>query len=432
VIARLPESKQDPMPTDVSFTETPDNVARPSHGDTRPESNDAVTLLDVLTLLAQRKRMIGLIVVLVVILGVIVALLWPIEFTAATTMLPPQQGGSMASALTAQLSGLSSLSGMAGGSLGLKNPNDMFVALLKSRTVEDGMIHRFGLMQEYHKTRLVYARAALEKHVVIDGSGKDNLIHISFDDPDPNRAAELANGYVDEFRQLSEHLAITEAAQRRLFFEKQLEDAKNNLSNAEEQLKRMEQQTGVIQIDSQARALMEQGAALRAQIDAKEVEIRSLETFATDQNAQLVQAQQELASLRSQLQKLGGTEAGDDPLLVPKGKVPEASLEYVRRLRDVKYYETIFDILARQYEFAKLDEAREGAMIQVVDVAVPPELRSQPKRGLIVVCSVFIGFILGILVAIFNIGFARAQEDPETNRKLLKLRQALAVRSRAG
>jgi tyrosine-protein kinase Etk/Wzc len=425
-MARLPNRKQESMSTDVSLPERSSDVSRV---EIDTESSQEITLLDILALLAERKRIIGWVTVVIVVAGVITALLWPVEFTAMTTILPPQQGSSLSSALTSQLSGLSSLAGMAGGSLGLKNPNDMLVALMKSRTVEDGMIKRFGLMQEYHKSRLVYARAALEKHIVINGTGKDGLIHISVEDPSPTRAAELANGYVEQFRQLSEHLAISEAAQRRLFFEKQLEGAKDNLENAEEQLKKTEQKTGLIQLDSQARALMEQGAVLRAQIAAKEVEVRSLETFATDQNAQLFQAQQELASLRSQLQKLGGMEAGEDPLLVPKGKVPEASLEYVRRLRDVKYYETIFEILARQYEFAKLDEAREGAMIQVVDPAVPPELRSVPKRGLIVAGSAVAGLILGILFAIFDIGFTRARKDPATSRRLLKLRRALSLRN---
>ena len=213
------------------------------------------------------------------------------------------------------------------------------------------MVQHFGLMQEYRTQYLSDARKKFEHHVTVDGSGKDGLIHISVEDWSPNRAAELANGYVDQFRKLSEHLAITEASQRRLFFEQQLELAKNNLADAEEALKRTEQTTGLIQLDSQTRVLIASAASLRAEIAAKEVQIQAMQTYATDENAQYLEAQKELDGLRAQLAKLGGSEAGqDENLIVPKGKVPEAGLQYVRKLRDVKYYETIFDILARQFE----------------------------------------------------------------------------------
>jgi uncharacterized protein involved in exopolysaccharide biosynthesis len=185
----------------------------------------------------------------------------------------------------------------------------------------------------------------------------------------------------------------------------------------------------VIQLDSQARALIESAASLRAQITAREVQIQGMQMYATGENAQLVQAQTELGSLRAQLAKLGGSEdsAGGE-LIVPKGRVPAAGLEYVRKLRDVKYNETIFDILARQFEIAKLDEAKQGALIQVVDPAIPPDKRSFPKRGLIVVGATAVGFFIGIFVALFQDGFRRLKDDPETTKKLYLFREALSVK----
>jgi uncharacterized protein involved in exopolysaccharide biosynthesis len=263
---------------------------------------------------------------------------------------------------------------------------------------------------------------------MVDGSGKDGLIRISVVDRDPSRAAELANGYVDQFRGLSQHLAITEASQRRLFFERELEQAKDNLANAEEALKRTEQTTGMIQLDSQARALIESATSLRAQITAREVQIQGMQTYATGENAQLVQAQRELESMRAQLAKLGGSEdtAGGE-LIVPKGRVPEAGLEYVRKVRDVKYNETIFEILARQFEAAKLDEAKEGALIQVVDPAVPPDRRSFPKRSYIVLGATGAGFLFGVCTVLFQAGFRRLKANPEAREKLDLLKRALAA-----
>jgi uncharacterized protein involved in exopolysaccharide biosynthesis len=328
----------------------------------------------------------------------------------------------MGAALASQLGNMGGMAALAGGSLGVKTPNDMYVAMFRSRTVEDAMVQHFSLMQEYHAKFSSDARKVFEKRATVDGSGKDGLIRISVEDRDPRHAADIANGYVDQFRLQSQHLAITEASQRRLFFEQQLEQAKDNLANAEEAMKETEQKTGVIQLDSQARALIESAASLRAQVAAKEVQLQGMRTYATGENSQVVQAQQELDSMRAQLAKLGGSEdSASGGLIVPKGQVPEAGLEYVRKLREVKYNETIFDILARQFEVAKLDEAKQGALIQVIDSAVPPDKRSFPKRGLIVIFGILIGFVLSIITVIIQTTWAHLKSDPDASAKIEQL-----------
>jgi tyrosine-protein kinase Etk/Wzc len=400
----------------------------PSGSRQLPPQNE-ISLLDLLIMLAERRRTILAVTATCTIVAIIVSLLLPKSYTATTTLLPPQQSSSMSSILASQLGSLGSMAMLAGGGLaGLKNPNDMYVAMFRSETVEDAMIRDFHLKAEYRARYMADARKAFESHSKVDASGKDNLIHISVTDHDPKRAAEMANGYVNDFHHLSEHLAITEAGQRRIFFQQQLEDAKNKLADAEEALKKTQQKTGLIQLDSQARALIESAAGLRAQIAAKEVQIQAMRTYATGENAQMVQAEQELESLRSQLAALGGSESNPDSLIVPKGKVPEAGLEYLRKLRDVKYYETIFEILARQFEMAKLDEAKEGAVVQVVDPATVPERRSFPKRALIVIVATIVGLFLGVLVALTRAGFAALQADPESAAKLALLRNTLRRR----
>jgi tyrosine-protein kinase Etk/Wzc len=391
---------------------------------------DEVSLLDLLIVLAERKRSIFWITAIFALLAIVISFLLPVSYTATVTLLTPQQNTSMGAMLASQLGSLGGMAALAGGGLGLKNPNDMFVGMLKSRTVEDAMVQHFDLMHEYRKRYVSDARKAFEKHTDVDGSGKDGLIRISVEDHDPKRAADLANGYVDQFRNLSQHIAITEASQRRLFFEGELEQAKDNLANAEEALKATEQKTGLIQLDSQARALIESAATLRAQITEKEVQIQGMQTYATGENAQLVQAQRELEGLRAQLAKLGGSEdSSGSELIVPKGLVPEAGLEYVRKLRDVKYNETIFDILARQFELAKLDEAKQGALIQVVDPAIIPDKKSFPNRGLIVICATFAGVLSGIFFVLASAGIAGLKSAPATNAKILYIKRILSMRS---
>lgn len=384
-----------------------------------------VHLVDVLIVLARRKRFIAFFTVILAVLTALVVLILPSRYTAVTVLMPPTQNSSISTALLGQLSNTSGLASLAGSSLGLKNPNEMFVSLFRSRTVEQAMVQQFDLMHRYHAKKDSQALAAFEAHTSVDLGAKDGLLRITATDADPNEAATLANGYVDQFRHLSEHLAISEASQRRAFFEQQLLEAKSNLTTAEEALKHTEQSTGVLQIDSQARSLIESAAILRAQIGAKEVQLQGMRTYATDNNPAVIETEQELAALRSQLAGLAGSDQGSaQGLIVPKGKVPEAGLEYLRRLRDVKYYETISELIAKQYEIAKLDEAKQGATIQVVDRAVPPDARSFPKRTISVILAAFAGLFLSCTWVLFSNHLGGYRDDPDAARRLQDLRRA--------
>jgi tyrosine-protein kinase Etk/Wzc len=414
-------------------TETPVSDFEDSSGTRQPPGTrtsgnghrNESSLLDLILVVVQRRRTVAGVTAICILLGALAAFLLPKEYRAEVVVLPPQQGSSLSAALGSELAGLNALAELAGGGLGIKNPNDMYVAMLKSHAVEDGMVEHFDLMREYHAKLLSQARTAFEHHVTIHGNLKDGLIHISVEDRSPQRAAELANGYVDQFRDLSQHLAISSAAQRALFFREQLEQAKDKLTDAEESLVQMEQTSGVIEPTSQEHALIDAAVTLRAQIAAQQVQIQTMQTFATGENAQLIEAQQELKSLQSQLAKLAGSEQNPNSLLIPRGKVPQASLEYVRRLRNVKYYETIFEVLARQYELAKLDQAKEGALIQVVDPAIVPDHKSSPHRAIILIVAAVIGLFLGILIALMQNGWKSMQEEPEAGSKIASIRAEL-------
>lgn len=384
-----------------------------------------IHFIDVLIVLARRRRFIALFTLIVAILTAAIVLMLPSRYTAVTVLMPPAQNSSVSTALMGQLSSAGGLASLAGSSIGLKNPSEMFVSLFRSRTVEQAMVQRFDLKRRYHAKKDSQALKAFEVHTSVDVGVKDGLLRVTAWDTDPNEASALANGYVDQFRHLSEHLAISEASQRRAFFEQQLLEAKGNLTTAEEALKHTEQSTGVLQIDSQARSLIESAAMLRAQIGAKEVELQGIRTYATDNNPLVVQAEQELVALRSQLAGLAGSDQDSGQgLIVPKGRVPEAGLEYLRRLRDVKYYETVSELIAKQYEIAKLDEAKQGATIQVVDPAVPPDSRSYPKRTLTVLLAAFAALLLSWAWVVFSNHLGAKTDDPEAQQRLQDLRRA--------
>jgi uncharacterized protein involved in exopolysaccharide biosynthesis len=289
----------------------------------------------------------------------------------------------------------------AAGGLGIKNPNDQQVALLKSRTVEDAMVARFHLQARYRRKYLSAARKRWEQVTNVENGLKDGLIRISVTDQDPRQAAEMANAWVEEYRRFTATLAITEASQRRLFFERELGAAHQDLARAEADMQRTEQRTGVIEIESQARAMIASAAALRGQLAAKQVEIRAMRQFAADRNPDLVRAEQELTEMEGQLAAMdAASDRSSGDLIAPKGTVTEAGLEYTRALREVKYRETVQDLLTRQYEGARVDEARQGAQVQIVDPAVVPDRPTSHYRLWIALGALAASFPLALLAAL--------------------------------
>jgi len=419
---------------DRSFVDTlvaPSPLRGPVPGPLQPLRGGS-TFLAVLVVLARRKWLILWMTIGFAAAACAVSFIIPPEYTATILILPPQQGSSLGSAL-GDLGGLSSLAGLASSALGMKNSADLYVSMLKSESVEDAVIQKYALLREYHKKYFYDARKRLEWHTTIDGSKKDGLIRLSFEDHNPARAAEIANGYIEILRSLSQHLAITEAAQRRVIFEQQLEKTKTDLTNSEEALKQTELSTGVVQIDSQARALIESAARIRAEITAKEVQIQAMQTYAGEGNPDLQDEEQELASLRNQFgQLVGSNGTATDDLFPSKENVPEATLEYARKLRDVKYNEAVYEVLARQLEIAKIDEAKEGGFLQIVNPAITPERRSFPKRGWFTLGAAALGFSLGIIFALLEVRLAKMRANPAEAAQLAQLNEAVWSKSVSG
>jgi tyrosine-protein kinase Etk/Wzc len=383
-------------------------------------------LLDVVLLLAREKKRILQITLAAALLATIIVFIMPKMYTATATILPPQQNQSVLNTLIGQVGGTAALDLR---DLGLKNPSDVFVAMLQSRTVEDALINRFDLRKVYYVRRYQDARKILEKRSEINPE-KEGLISIQVSDRDPNRAADLANTWVDELRALNQNLALTEAAQRRVFFEQKLAAEREHLSKAESTLKELEQKTGLIQPDAQAKALIGAVADLRAQIAAKEVQLQSLRTYATENNPDVKRLQRELAELQAQSAQLSQMESrradlGEGNLEVPTRRVPEVNLEYLRVARELKYHEALYDFLGKQLEAARIDEAKNAVMVQVVDKAVPPERKSSPKRLLIIALTAVAALVLSCLGVFIWEAIRRKQQDPNERARLARLQHYL-------
>jgi tyrosine-protein kinase Etk/Wzc len=396
-------------------------IDRPNAGTAK--ANDEVHLLDLMVILARHKRLVVGMPVLFGIAGVVATLLMTPIFASTAKVLPPQQQQN--SGLSMMLGQLGGLAGAAGGLAGLKSPNDLYVGLLESRRMSDRLIQRFKLTERYGTT-MEGARRALADNSEISSGKKDGMLAITVSDRDPQVAANIANAYVDELTRLTQTMALTEASQRRMFFEKQLAQVKDQLANAEIAMRTTQEKTGMIQPEAQVQAIIGNAAQLKGIIAAKEVELNAMRTFAAGQNPELLRTQEELRGLRAQLAKLEKSQSATDRgFMVPTGKLPEVGVEYVRRMRDVKYYETIFELLAKQFELAKIDEAKDASMIQVLDKAIPAEQRYKPKRSLIVLALAFAGLVVGMLLAFMKHGYDSSRQNPASRQRWEQLSAAL-------
>ena len=389
---------------------------------TNPEPEHGLDLLDIALIFARRKWLLLGFTLVGALAFFLYALTQPKLYEADTVIMPPQEQQS-SSALMGQLSLLGGLAG------GMKSPSDLYIGLLGSRTVRERVAKDYRLDQVYKIGRIDIAGAILGGRTKLS-SGKDGLITIKVRDKDAKRAAALADDYASSLYALNNNLAIGQAAQRRLFFDKQLEQEKNKLADAEVALKQEEEKSGVIQLQGQTSVIISQIAQLRANITSKQVQISSLLTSSTNENPEVMRARSELAGLEQQLRAMEGR-AGvkeSDDLGLSTRQVPGVGLEYIRKERDVQYHQTLYELLARQLEAARIDEAKAAPIVQLLDPAEVPFITTYPKTKLLIVLGAALGFILGVIWCMVLYVYEYIQEDPRLHGKLWAVRAALVGR----
>lgn len=372
-----------------------------THGEAFVDDEDPVSLLDLAMQLAEHWKLltIGPIIIGLIALGV--AYVIPPTYTATTTFLPPQQQQSAANSL---LSSLGSLAGLAGSAGNLRTPADQYVALMQSITVSDRIVDAFKLMEVYEAKYRVDARRDLANNVHINIGKKDGLITVEVDDRNQQRAADMANRLVDELRRMTDTIAISDAQQRRKFFEYQLRLTQEKLVQAQQALQASGFTQGALKAEPKSAA--EGYARLRAEVTTAEVRLQTLRGSLSDTSPEVQQQQSALAALRGQLARLEQTADS------------RGGPDYIGKYREFKYQETLFDLFAKQYELARVDESREGALIQVVDPATPPERKSKPKRAVIAAVAMLAsGIALAVFVLIRNSWRAAAEDSTQRQGK---------------
>jgi tyrosine-protein kinase Etk/Wzc len=396
----------------------------PMTDDRRDE--DEINLLDYLIVLARRKRLIITISLSAPLIALVFSLFMPDIYKAETRILPP--GKSENSSI--MLRELTNMVGITEGTGGFSDPS-VITGIIESRTVYDRIVDRFNLMDTYETALKEEARHILSGNVNVTNDKLSHIITIAVMNRGPAVAADMANAFVDELKQVMQNLAITEASQRRLFFEGELKQAREALNKSEDAMREFQEKTGVLKVEDQARAVIESIANLRAQIAAKEVELKVMKTYSTSNNPDLQRMEEALKGLKTELKKLEAKGGSSPDPLMPTGRMPDVGTDYLRLLRDLKFNEEILELMAKQYEMARIDEARDPAIVQVIDKAIPPEKKYKPRRALIVAVAFVASFFLSLFAAFFMEYIEGLQSrDSESRDKMEIFKRYLSFKKR--
>ncbi|MBI5237115.1 MAG: hypothetical protein HY887_01650 [Deltaproteobacteria bacterium] len=381
------------------------------------KDTDEINLLEYWGVLVKRKKLIGYIVGGCFAASILLAFILPDKYVATASIMPPQEDSGMASAMLSSLPG--GLGSLAGGFLGMKAPADLWVGILSSQSVRDAIIARFNL-KEFYGQKIIPAikaylfnstfsiedtREKLDKAVEIAKSDAE-IISISVEDADPEKAAQMANAFVEELDKVNQTVVVTGGKRSRLFLEKRLVIAKADLAKAEDRLKAFQEKNKAVKLDDQARVIIESIGVVKGQLIAKEIEYETFLSYASRTNPQAELLKTQVDELKKQMAELEQGAVSGNPdnedIFIPTSRIPDISLQFARLFRDAKVQQTLFELLTQQYELSRLQEAKDSPVVQALDVAKAPEEAAKPKKALIILAATFTSAFFGVMLAFFK------------------------------
>jgi len=352
-------------------------------------NGDQIDLIEFLIVLAKHKGLIIGMTVAAAVFAASISLCMPPYYLARTKffVLSPSQ-------VLAQAGGAVTIADAG------KPMNDVYAELIKSRPLLDRIIDRFGLMKIYGYKRRNEARSALQNHIMVQYGAKSNVITLEVEDRAPKRAAAMANAFIEELRNMNNSEGFTRAAPRSHFFAEQVKEAKESLVNAQAAMKDFQEKNGAVLVDDQVLEMIESIAHLRAQVAAKELQLKVMRTYMHPENPEFLAMEEELKNALAQAERLEA-EGTRLPVMIPPGTPALKSMEYVRLLREVKFNEALVELLQEQYQSSKIEALQNTFTIQVIEQAEAPAKKDRPRRTLMVVVGTIIGFLCAILTTFF-------------------------------
>lgn len=401
--------------------------------------------VDRLRLLWESRRILFRAALYAFLASTLVAFLIPVRYESTARLMPPdnQSASGLATAVAAMSGNAGGLAGIAGDVLGLKSTSDVFVGILSSRTVQDKLIQQFDLKKLYRDRRMEDARKDLASHTSISVDRKSQIITIGVTDHDPKRAAAMGQAYVEELNRLVAELSTSSARRERIFLEERLQAVSKDLESAEKEFSQFSSKNSAIDIKEQGKAMVEAAATLQGQLIAAESELQGLRQIYTDNNVRVRSVGARIAELKHQLEKIGGkgenlpakpgqqenaSAEQQDSLYPSIRKLPLLGVTYADLYRTTRVQEAVFETLTKEYELAKVQEAKEIPTVKVLDPPNVPDKKSFPPRLLIL----FLGTAFALAMGTTWI-FAKAtweQTDSADPRKMFAQEVFTTVKAR--
>lgn len=392
-----------------------------------PENNTSNTqfgIFDYFEVVIKRKRLIFYVTLSAIIISIVFSLMLPNKYDSTVRILPPSQDNGIAGLMMGTLSG--GAASIASDLFGKVSPADQFASILESDRISDAIINKFNLMAVYNVKYRLDMYKILDQLVDIQVGKKDGVISITVTDKLPQRAADIANAYVDELSKLSSEMSMSNGSKNKEFLEKRLTQARVDLANAEDNIKRFQSKNKAIDVTEQAKVTIASVAEMREQLVLQEVYLAGLMRKFTDNSQEVKDAKTSITKIKANIAQLeGNTKGGTIPAI---GSMPEIGQEYVRLLRELKIRETLVELLTKQYELAKYSETKDISNINVIQYATPPDKKSKPKRSIIVIFSTIAGF-WGAVFACFVLEYLKRLPSEERKRMREMARQLLSWRS---
>jgi tyrosine-protein kinase Etk/Wzc len=385
-----------------------------------PQPEGDIVLLDYFMVFLKWKRLVFLGSFMFAVLALVICLVLTPNYQGDVDIMPPQQAGSsIASQFLGQMGGVAGLLPTGG----LTTTGDLYVGIMQSDAILDAIIDRFDLMKFYDLDKRMDARKLLAENLMqAITDPKSGIVAVSVLDPDAQKAADMANAFAQELQKLLENISDTDTKKKRLFLEKETKRSLDLLSQAEDELKAFEEKTGVLKVDDQASAVINQIVGLKAQAAAQEVQIKVMQTYATPSNYDLKKAVEQLSGLKAELRKLEQKQENPGPnAIIPTGQIPDLGTEYIRKIRDFKFSEMLYELLIKQYEAARLEEARESSTVDIISPATPADRKAVPKTLLIVLLMGAVSFFLLTLVAFVLEFVEKSSTNPAFQVRVLQI-----------
>lgn len=370
--------------------------------------------------------------IVIALMAVVLYVFVPNEFKATASIIPPAQEGGLGGTISQLAKGMLPTELL--GDIGVSSATFNYLAILESRTAMEEVIERHDMLHVLaEKSGLMSVAVAKLREKTEFEIGENNNIFVSVIDTDKDRAAAMANTFVDVLNEISVDLNTQSARNNREFIEKRYKRSMTDLRTLEDSLQMFQEKYGVLSLPDQTKAAIDVAAELQAKLTVAQVELGVLERTLGENNPEVSLQKAEIAEIRSKLRQMRSGDVSEgfgnvDEMFIPFSEIPEIGMEYLRLYREFEIQSKILEFIVPLYEQAKVEENKTIPVVLVLDRAVPPYKKHWPPRMLILAALMFVSVSFLSLMIFFLLWVAKHSSGTSIEQRLVRLKDSLARR----